>query len=187
MIEYIDKMSGSLWPNQIASRNFLSPIGFKFSLVKKPKVDFFCNAANLPGLNLGVAIQSNPLKPIPVPGETLSYDDLTLRFMVDEDMVNYLEVYNWLVQFGFPDNFGQYQQLLDEDENSNGKQSAISGMSDGTMFIYTNNFNPNLKINFKDLFPVSLSGISFDSTQNEVNYVTAEVTFKYTIFDIVKL
>ena len=180
-------MSGNPWPNQITNRNFLSPIGFKFSLVKKPKIDFFCNSANLPGLNLGVAIQSTPLKSIPVPGETLSYEDLTLRFMVDEDMVNYLEVYNWLVQFGFPDNFGQYQQLLDEDENSKGKQNAISGMSDGTLFVYNNTFNPNLKIVFKDLFPVSLSGISFDSTSNEVNYVTAQVTFKYTIFDIIKL
>lgn len=173
--------------NQITNRNFLSPVGFQFTLQKKPKIDFFCNAANIPGINLGVAMQPTSLKAIPVPGETLTYDDLTLRFMVDEDMENYLEVWNWLNQFGFPRDFGQYQQLLNEDENSQGKQTAISGMSDGTLLIYNSSYIPNLKIEYKDLFPVSLSSIEFDTTPSEINYASAQVVFKYTIYDILKV
>jgi hypothetical protein len=180
-------MSFNPFLNQITNRNFLSPVGFQFTLQKKPKIDFFCNSANIPGINLGVAMQPTPLKAIPIPGETLTYDDLTLRFMVDEDMENYLEVWNWLNQFGFPHDWGQYQQLLNEDENSKGKQTAISGMSDGTLFVYNSNYNVNLKVEYKDLFPVSLSSIQFDTTATEITYASAEVVFKYTIYDIIKL
>ena len=180
-------MSLNPFLNQITNRNFLSPVGFQFTLQKKPKIDFFCNSANIPGINLGVAMQPTPLKAIPIPGETLTYDDLTLRFMVDEDMENYLEVWNWLNQFGFPRDWGQYQQLLNEDENSKGKQTAISGMSDGTLLVYNSNYNVNLKVEYKDLFPVSLSSIQFDTTSTEINYASAQVVFKYTIYDIIKV
>jgi hypothetical protein len=175
------------WDKQITNRNFLSTGGFKFALAKKPKVDFFCSSAAIPGLNLGSAIQSTYLKNIPIPGDVLSYDDLTLRFNVDENLENYLEIHNWLVQFGFPDNFSQYQQLLDEDENFNGVQSAISGMSDGTLFVYNSNYNPIFQVIFKNLYPTSLSSITFDTTTTDVNYVTAEVTFKYTIYNITRI
>jgi hypothetical protein len=180
-------MTYTSWDKQISNRNFLSAGGFKFSLAKKPKIDFFCSLASIPGLNLGSAIQSSYLKNIPIPGDVLSYDDLTLRFNVDENLENYLEIHNWLVQFGFPDNLSQYQQLLDEDENSNGVQNAISGMSDGTLIIYNSNYNPVVKVNFRDLYPTSLSAVSFDSNNTDVNYVTSEVTFKYTIYNITRI
>ena len=54
--------------SQIENRNFLSPVGFKFTLKRSPKVAFFCNQANIPDLNLGVAIQPNYLRDIPTPG-----------------------------------------------------------------------------------------------------------------------
>jgi hypothetical protein len=180
-------MTYTSWDKQISNRNFLSASGFKFALAKKPKIDFFCNSASIPGINLGSAVQPSYLKNIPIPGDTLTYDDLTLRFNVDENLENYLEIHNWLIQFGFPDNFSQYQQLLDEDDNSQGKQTAISGMSDGTLVVYSSNYNPVVKVNFKDLYPVALSAVSFDANNTDLNYVTSEVTFKYTIFNISKV
>jgi hypothetical protein len=175
------------WANQISNRNFLSPVGFKFSLAKKPKIDFFCDSASIPGINLGSAMQSSYLKNLPVPGDVLSFDDLEITFNVDEDMENYLELHNWLTQFGFPDNFGQYQQLLDEDENSEGVQTAISGMSDGTLIIYNSKYNPTIQVNFKDLFPVSISPLKFESKVDDIQYLMASAVFKYTIYDFAKV
>lgn len=180
-------MSNIAWGNQISNKSFLSPTGFKFTLSKKPKIDFFCDKASIPGINLGVAMQTTYLKNIPIPGDVLSYDDLQLSFNVDEDMENYLEVYNWLIQFGFPRDAAQYQQLLNEDENSQGIQNAISGMSDGTLIIYNSNYRPNIQVNFKDLFPVSLSSLDFMSKVDDIQYLTAQVVFKYTIYEIVKI
>lgn len=177
-------MASSPLLSQISNRNFLNPSGFKFILSNKPKVDFFCSEANLPGINLGVAVQSTYLKDIPIPGDKLSYDDFSLKFIVDENMENYVTVHNWLRGFGYPESVYEYQQLLDEDEQNPGKQTAYSGQTDGELIVYNSNFNPVAKINFKGLFPVSLTTIPFNSQVNSADYVTAEVVFKYTIYDI---
>ena len=42
----------------------------------------------------------------------------------------------------------------------------------------------NQTVKFKDLFPTSLSSIEFDATSGDIDYATAEVNFKYSIYDI---
>jgi hypothetical protein len=88
---------------QPENRNFLSPTGFKFSLKRTPKVAFFCNSANIPELTLGIAVQPTYLKDIELPGDKLIFGDLTLRFLVDEDLKNYLEIQNWMRGLGYPE------------------------------------------------------------------------------------
>ena len=39
-------------------------------------------------------------------------------------------------------------------------------------------------VNFKDAFPTSLSTLEFDVADRDYSYFTANVTFKYTIFNI---
>ena len=94
-------MTASGFRNQVQNKNFLSPTGFRFVLNRAPKVVFFSNQANIPGLNLGVAEQASYLKDIPQPGDNLQFQDLTLRFLVDEDLENYLEIQHWLRGLGF--------------------------------------------------------------------------------------
>jgi hypothetical protein len=172
---------------QITNRNFLLATGFKFSLGKYPKIDFFSNTASIPSVNLGVAIQPTYLKDIPIPGDKLTYDDFSLEFLVDEQLENYISIHQWLTGYGYPDSVRQYQNLLDDDELSPGKQYSESGQSDGTLLVYNSNFNPVIKVKFTGLFPVSLSTISFDSKDQNSTYVTASVTFKYTNYIIEKV
>ena len=96
-------MATNPYTNQIQNRNFLSPIGFKFSLGKTPKVDFFCTNTRIPELSLGLAKQPTYLKDLDIPGEKLTFGDLTLRFLVDENMENYMAIHNWLTGLGFRD------------------------------------------------------------------------------------
>ena len=95
-------MTRSALSNQIANRNFLAPVGFKFTLSKFPKVSFFSNTARIPDITLGTAIQSNYLKDIDVPGDKLTYGELNVRFLVDENLENYMAMHNWLTGLGFP-------------------------------------------------------------------------------------
>ena len=37
------------------------------------------------------------------------------------------------------------------------------------------------------MFPVSLSDLNFDATDSDIDYLTANVTFKYTIYNITDL
>jgi len=79
----------SRYDKQIENRNFLSPTGFKFTLNRSPKVSFFCNSANIPALNLGVAVQPSYTTNVPIPGDKVEFDDLRLRFLIDENLENF--------------------------------------------------------------------------------------------------
>ena len=105
-------MATNPYTNQIQNRNFLSPIGFKFALGKTPKVDFFCTNTRIPELSLGLAKQPTYLKDLDIPGEKLTFGDLTLRFLVDENMENYMAIHNWLTGLGFPETTQDYAALV---------------------------------------------------------------------------
>ena len=171
---------------QLSNRNYLSPIGFKFIVTKVPKADFFSNSASIPGINLGFAQQPTYLRDIPIPGDKLSYEDFTLRFFVDENLENYLEVHKWLRGLGYPDSISEFAELKNEDkyiQDPSGR-SPYNEYSDASLLIYNSNFNVIARVNFRDTFPVGLSPIKFDATQEDIKYVTAEATFKYSIYDI---
>lgn len=170
------------FPNQIGNRNFLSPIGFKFTIAKNRKIDFFSNKAKIPGMNLGIANQPTPFKMIDVPGDVIKFEDFSLTFLVDEDLENYMAIHNWITGLGFPENFEQYKNLI---KDENGEVDGKLQYSDGFLTILNSNYNPVAEIRFKDLYPYSLTSIEFDATVNDIQYFTAEVGFKYTIYNIV--
>ena len=174
-------MATSPFANQIQNRNFLSRVGFKFTLAKEPKVTFFCNSARIPEINLGLAKQPTYLKILDVPGDILTYGDLTLKFIVDENMENYMAVHNWLTGLGFPESTQQYKELTTNDQGLRDEKEAFS---DGSLSILNSNYRSTATVKFRDLFPVSLSSLEFDATASDIIYLTAQVTFKYTIYDI---
>ena len=169
------------FPNQIENRNFLSPIGFKFTLAKEPKVSFFSNSARIPEINLGTAIQPTYLKDLDVPGDKLTYGDFSLRFLVDENMENYMAVHNWLTGLGFPETTQQFKDLTTNDD---GVRDLKEQFSDGSLHILNSNFRDVAIVKFKDLFPTYLTSLEFEATDTDVNYFTAEVSFKYTVYNI---
>ena len=181
--------SVSPFDKQIANRNYMSPLGFKLILTKTPKVDFLCQSANIPQISMGTAIQASYLKDIPVPGDKVLYDDLTVRFLVDEKMENYLAIYKWITGLGYPESLGQFKQLKTNDIRTNASASDDGDpryfeFSDATLQILNSNYKPSVLVNFKDAFPTSLSTLEFDVADRDYSYFTANVTFKYTIFNI---
>jgi hypothetical protein len=173
-------MSGTS-DRQISNRNYLSPIGFKFSLAKDPKVAFFCNSARLPEITLATAIQPSYLKNLDIPGEKITYGDFTLRFLVDESLENYMSIHNWITGLGFPETTEQYANLTTDED---GLREPLVAFSDGSLRILNSNYRDVAIIKFKDLFPVSLSPLEFNASETTVNYFTADVTFKYTVYNI---
>tara|TARA_B100000287_G_scaffold347215_1_gene335022 strand:+ start:1585 stop:2160 length:576 start_codon:yes stop_codon:yes gene_type:complete len=172
----------------LSNRNFLSPTGFKFSLKRSPAAAFFCNQANIPSMDLGVATQPSYLRDIPTPGDKIDFGDLSIRFLVDEDLVNYMELQRWIRGLGFPDSMKDFKDL--EKEAVIQPKFANKGdniYSDGTLQILSSNLVAKFNVNFKDLFPVSLSTITFDATDTDIEYFTAEATFKYTIYNLTDL
>ena len=174
-------MANSAFAKQIDNRNFLSGVGFKFNLSKFPKVDFFSNSARIPELNLELTRQASYLKNIDVPGERLTYGDLTLRFLVDENMENYLSVYNWLTGLGFPETTKEFKELTTDKD---GQKDPKEAFCDGSLRILNSNYREVGKVKFLDLFPTSLTSLDFDATNTDIQFFTAEATFKYTIYNL---
>jgi len=181
--------SVSPFDKQIANRNYMSPLGFKLIITKTPKVDFLCQSANIPQISMGTAVQPTYLKDIPVPGDKVLYDDLNVRFLVDEKMENYLSIYKWMTGLGYPESLGQYDQLKKDDIRTDASASDEADplyfqYSDATLQILSSNYTPTIHVNFKDAFPIALSTLEFDVSNRDYSYFTAEVTFKYTIYNI---
>jgi len=173
--------------NQISNKNFLSPIGFKFILNRAPKIAFFSNQSVIPGFTLGTAIQATYLKDIDLPGDKLQFNDFSLRFLVDEDLENYMEIQKWMRGMGYPDSLQEIYKFQNSNPNAPSDTKTIDLYSDATLNILTSSQRPNFKVKFEGLFPISLSDLNFDATDTDIDYLTAEVSFKYTIYNIVDL
>ena len=175
-------------PSQIENRNFLAPTGFKFTLKRSPGVAFFCNQANIPDLNLGIAIQPNYLRDIPTPGDKVEFGDLNLRFLVDESLENFMEVQKWIRGLGYPEDVQEFRDLeksgLVQGNYANDRQNVYS---DGTLQILNSNLVAQFNVFFTDLFPYALTTLTFDATDTDIQYFTADVSFKYTSYKITDL
>ena len=180
--------------------DYAEPTKFKFSIIKLPKVEFFITTANLPGISLGVAEQITPLKDIPLPGDRLQYDTLTIQFLVDENLENYREIHGWLTGVGFPKNYEQFQVLQGagtdrfpstQNVGTQGELGEIKkatqddgGLySDATLMILTSKNNANLEVRFRNIYPTSLSGLDYNQQAADVDYLTATVSFEYAIYE----
>ena len=182
-------MARSIYSKQIKNRNYLSPTGFNFTWQRCPKVSFFSNTAQIPGIDLGVTIQPNYLNDIPRPGDKIDFSDFTLRFLIDEDLKNYMQLQNWMRGLGFPENLAEiYRELAKAQEVYEGEMEGEQLLySDGTLQVLNSTSNPQFLVKFSGMFPTSLSTLDFDATPTDIEYFTAEATFKYTMYNITDL
>ena len=178
--------------------DYSSPTQFRFIINQLPKVEYFTVAGNIPGLTLDEIDLGTPLKNIPLMGNKLTYEDLTITFIVDEDLQNYIEMHTWLTSIGFPKDRSQFRDFRSATSNVKtstfGESTDIGDVkpstperamySDAVMTILTNKNNPVVECRFADVFPTSLSGLTYSQNQTDVDYLTAEVNFKYQIYEI---
>ena len=179
--------------------DYSSPTQFRFMINQLPKVQFFTTAANIPDLSLGEAVIPTPYKDIPLMGDKLTFGNLDVSFIVDEYLENYITIHNWLIGIGFPKNRTQFSSFRSDTSNnptsaktvsvdSVGKATPDRGMySDATLTILSNKNNPLVEVRFSDLFPVSLSALSYDNAATNVDYLTAQISFRYKLYEIVTL
>lgn len=165
----------------MSSEQFLSPVGFDFRIKKAPQFNSFIQTVTMPGISMGNPNMPTPFKELPIYGDHIEYGVIQASFKVNEDMSNYLEIYNWLTGIGFPKDHTQHKTLAD--------QTIISGeglTSDATLSILTSSMTSNIRIDIEDLFPVSMGDLTFDAKETDINYVecTAEFKFKYYTFTV---
>lgn len=151
--------------------NTLKTNAFTFVLQRIPETTFRVTACNLPSITIPVPAEDPPGISQFWSGVHSQFEELTLRFIVDENMKNYREMYNWITM----------QRYAARTEKVPNNMLEKDLYSDGSLIVLTNAANPNIVFKFRDLFPVALSEISFDTTQTPVP-ATCQAVFRYSYF-----
>jgi hypothetical protein len=169
--------------NQPTNINFLGQNGFRFAIKRLPGVNYFCQAVTLPAVSMNAIETPTPLAFVPRPGDRITYDPLILRFKVDEDLRNYFEIQSWIEGLGHPESLKQTTDLSKQIRNEvpmyRGVGTAMTFVSDGVLSILSSNKNLNKNVFFYDLFPISLTELTFDTTNTTLEYLEATATFRY--------
>lgn len=167
-------------PQTPGTMNFLSPLGFRFVLSRSPEINYFLQSVNLPDLTLDTTAIPTPFARSPLPGDKVTFGDLSITFKVDENMENFQHIYDWLAGLAKLDNFNQYTNL------QAGKTTGAGVTCDATLIVLTSSKNPNKQITFTNIFPTSLTGLTFDTTSGDVMYLQATATFAIQKYQIIR-
>lgn len=173
----------ALSESQPTNLNQLNVVSFDIAFSRLPAVQYFCQRISLPTVVLGETHEASPFMNTALEGDTITYEAMSLSFIVDEDLQNYIEIYNWMTALGFPREYAQFAAL--ETESSGSENTKYSDLD---IILHTNKSNPNYKINFTDVFPTSLSSIQFDSTPTGMDPIVIDATFNFRgMFNISKI
>ena len=143
--------------------NPLADVQFRFDVAALPNTSFFIQTVNLPGIALeGAAIATPQLQNFSRHTGIITYEALSVTFMIDEYLKNWQEIFEWMI----------------------GEENKYTT---AVLTILSSSMNPTLGIHFKDIFPTSLSEIPFNSTTTDPIYQVATVAFNYTEYIIKNL
>ena len=143
--------------------NLLADVQFKFDIAALPNTSFFVQTCNLPGISLEAQVIATPqLQNFSRHTGIVTYEALDITFMIDEYLKNWQEIYEWMI----------------------GEESKYTT---AVLTILSSSMNPTMEMHFKEIFPTSLSAVSFDSTTTDPVYQTATISFNYTEYIIKNL
>lgn len=143
--------------------NLLAPTGFRLTINRREfaNTEFFVTQISLPSVNLGETTINYKNALGYVPGETLSFDSLSMRLAIDESMIGYTEMLNWII-----------------------KNETKLEVNDMILSILSNSNDRNKQIQFTNAFPIAINGVEFDTQSTDVEYLQTDLTFRYDRFTI---
>jgi hypothetical protein len=159
-------------PRQPDNNNYLANNYFKFEFTRLPTVTYFCQQVNLPGIAFDVArFPTTAGLPHKTPAGQYNYDNLNVSFMVDENMKNWIEVYEWIQSIGILNDISDTIPHNDK-------------FSNAVLTVMSSSYKPNLEITFYDAFPVALSGIEFNSTLPDTIAIISTASFAFNYYTV---
>ena len=164
-----------------------SPKGFDFIIHKFPKFQKYITDITYPGITLSTLTYGTRFKPIDIEGNDITFDDITVTFLVDSNFENYQEIFNWIVAAGFPQSNQQFIEYMNQSQKETSIPSNNSIYSDASLIHLSNKNNPVMETKFYDMFPVSLSQIQYSQNVADIDYIKANVNLKYQHYEIKKI
>ena len=170
------------------NKSLLNKNNFKLIIDKCPNVEYYVRSVNIPGLTFTEVTQAAGVGlDAYYPGDKVYYETMSVEFLVDEDLVNFKEIYDWMdaiVPVRDPLLYKQITQSSSTETNiSSGADSDLSQYSDITLVTNTNKNVPNRFFRFHDCFPISISGLQLESGA-DADPVTTTVEFRFGYYEI---
>lgn len=161
----------------------LTQTSFRFSIDKIPNSTFHVQKVILPGISLGAPEQGTPFTHVPIPGEIAAFDPFSMEFIVDEKLENYRSIVEWIFGISFPVTHQQYIDFVDNTENTidpNQFTQDDSTSMYGNGILHINNAHNQVvaKVTMREMFPIHLSPLIFDTTVQDIAPITATVNFR---------
>ena len=169
---------------------------WRLAFNRLPKTIWFCTAANVPGITLGEAMYPTPMIDTFVTGDKLTFESLNITFIVDEELQNYREIWDWMVGIGAPVSHDQWATALtkgdgavrtfgtpDTDTRTKTTYDESNLYSDSTLIVYSSKNKPKVNVKFKNMFPTSLSSLEYSQELTDVEYFKASATFRYLYYE----
>jgi hypothetical protein len=157
--------------NQPTAENYLYPTSFQLSIARIPDTIYNCQTANVPGITVAEIAKNNPAtgRTLKIPSQSLQFEDLQIKFLVDEHMSNWIEIYNWMQNLRVVADWATVQKFPDQ-------------LSDASLVLYSSANNPIKALRFHNMFPKELSSLEMDATVDNPEAITATVTFAFEFF-----
>ena len=176
--------------------DYASGTQWRLSFNRVPKTTWFCTAANVPGVTLGEAMYPTPMQDTFITGDKLTFETLNITFLVDEELQNYRELWDWITGIGFPVKHSEWETALSKGEGATrtfGTSDADPRTkttfeesqlySDATLIVYNSKNIPKVDVKFKNMFPTSLSSLEYSQELTDVEYLKASATFRYLYYE----
>ena len=182
--------------SQPTVQDYATGTQWRLAFNRLPKTTWFCTAANIPGITLGEAQYPTPMTDMIVTGDKLTFETLNITFLVDEELQNYRELWDWLVGMGSPVNHSQWSTTLtkgdgavrqfgtnDTDPRTKSTHEESNLYSDSTLIVYNSKNKAKVNVQFKNMFPTSLSALEYSQDLTDVEYFKASATFRYLYYE----
>ena len=183
------QISTATWAGSLPDNlSYLAPTQFELIVKKLPNTKYFATGVNIPSVNIGETLQPTRLGAnIKLPGDKINYGELTITFIVDENMENWTEMFNWMEGITASTDTEKYRLLTGASKSAkyDGSGDPEEMYSDMTIVVTTAANNPNRYIRIQDAYPSSLGEITMDTTvAGGLSYVTCTASFQFTSFEI---
>ncbi len=170
------------------NKSVLQKNNFRLLIDKVPAVEYYVTGANVPGISMSeTALASGIGLDAYFPGDKVTFENLTVNFLVDEDLENFKEIYDWMDAIVPIQDPSKYKTLTATTATKtnvySSAESDLSQYSMITLVLNTNKNVPNRYFKFYDAFPISLSGLELASGESG-EAVTATVDFRFTYYEI---
>ena len=171
--------------------DYASPTTWRIRFARIPKVEWFCTNVNLPGITLGEAQYPTPMMDTYLTGDKLTFETLNLTFLVDEELQNYRQLWDWMIGIGAPKKHSQFSAALTGGSNPTSQMPTADGTTpsesglydDATLIVYNSKNIAKVNIHFKQMFPTSLSGLAYAQDATDIDYFRADASFRFMYYE----